>query len=209
MIDYVQGLGSYWIRLVEQMMPATTIWNTGVKYENSAFHRQKFVWRRQRGCQIVPVPCNPCTLVGPILTYDCPEASTVCDIYPWTSNPSIGSNFGSVLNSVVNGYTIGANCDFNSINSDWYVNISLGGSQIINEKFFDGVGIGLPEGISYPSQTEWLTALQTQLDTLINYGLDYIISNNQVTVYTITCDGNNLNSEFKINVGINFTISCS
>ena len=209
MIDYVQGLGSYWIRLVEQMMPATTIWNTGVKYENSAFHRQKFVWRRQRGCQIVPVPCNPCTLVGPILTYDCPEASTVCDIYPWTSNPSIGSNFGSVLNSVVNGYTIGANCDFNSINSDWYVNISLGGSQIINEKFFDGVGIGLPEGISYPSQTEWLTALQTQLDTLINYGLDYIISDNQVTVYTITCDGNNLNSEFKINVGINFTISCS
>jgi len=209
MIDYVQGLGSYWIRLVEQMMPATTIWNTGVKYENSAFHRQKFVWRRQRGCQIVPVPCNPCTLVGPILTYDCPEASTICDIYPWTSNPSIGSNFGSVLNSVVNGYTIGANCDFNSINSDWYVNISLGGTVIINEKFFDGVGIGLPEGISYPSQTQWLTALQIQLDTLINYGLDYIISNNQVTVYTITCDGLNLNSEFKINVGINFTISCS
>jgi len=209
MIDYVQGLGSYWIRLVEQMMPATTIWNTGVKYENSAFHRQKFVWRRQRGCQIVPVPCNPCTLVGPILTYDCPEASTTCDIYPWTSNPSIGSNFGSVLNSVVNGYTIGANCDFNSINSDWYVNISLGGTVIINEKFFDGVGIGLPEGISYPSQSEWLIALQTQLDTLINYGLDYIISNNQVTVYTITCDGLNLNSEFKINVGINFTISCS
>ena len=207
MIDYVQGLGSYWIRLIEQMMPATTIWNTGVKYENSAFHRQKFVWRRQRGCQIVPVPCNPCTLIGPILTYDCPEASTVCDIYPWTSNPSIGSNFGSVLNSVVNGYTIGSNCDFNSINSDWYVNISLGGNVIINEKFFDGYGIGIPQ--SYPSQSEWLTALQTQLDTLINYGLDYIISNNQVTVYTITCDGLNLNSEFKINVGINFTISCS
>jgi hypothetical protein len=209
MIDYVQGLGSYWIRLIEQMMPATTIWNTGVKYENSAFHRQEFVWRRQRGCQIVPVPCNPCTLIGPILTYDCPEANTVCDIYPWTSNPSIGSNFGSVLNNVVNNNTIGSNCDFNTINTDWYVNISLGGTVIINEKFFDGVGIGLPEGISYPSQSQWLIALQTQLDSLIIYGLDYIISGNQVTVFTTTCDGTNLNSQFKINVGINFTISCS
>jgi hypothetical protein len=190
-------------------MPATTIWNSGVKYENSAFHRQKFVWRRQRGCQIVPVPCNPCTLIGPILTYDCPEANTVCDIYPWTSNPSIGSNFGSVLNNVVNNNTIGSNCDFNTINTDWYVNISLGGTVIINEKFFDGVGIGLPEGISYPSQSQWLIALQTQLDSLIIYGLDYIISGNQVTVFTTTCDGTNLNSQFKINVGINFTISCS
>jgi hypothetical protein len=58
MIDYVHGLGDYWIRLIEQMVPATTIWNTGVKYENSIFHRQKFVWRRQSGCQIIPVPCK-------------------------------------------------------------------------------------------------------------------------------------------------------
>ena len=35
MIDYVNGLGDYWIRLVEQMVPATTIWNTGVRLENS------------------------------------------------------------------------------------------------------------------------------------------------------------------------------
>jgi len=62
MIEYVNGLGDYWIRLVEQMIPATTIWNTGVKYENSIFHRQKFVWRRQRGCEIIPVPCKPCEL---------------------------------------------------------------------------------------------------------------------------------------------------
>ena len=52
MIDYVNGLGDYWIRLIEQMVPATTIWNTGVKYE-SVFHRQKFVWRRQSGCKII------------------------------------------------------------------------------------------------------------------------------------------------------------
>jgi len=54
MIEYVNGMGDYWIRLIEQMIPATTIWNTGIKMENSIFHRQKFVWRRQEGCQLVP-----------------------------------------------------------------------------------------------------------------------------------------------------------
>jgi hypothetical protein len=207
MIDYVRGLGDYWIRLVEQMVPATTLWNTGTRFENSAFHRQKFVWRRQRGCQIIPVPCNPCTLIGPILTIDCPQASTICDIYPWTSNLTIQSNFGEVLNQVVNSYTNNPLCDVNSLQSNWYVNISLGGSTIINHNFFTGLGLNFPN-ISYPSASLWLSSLETQLDNLFSYGLDYIISGNQVTVYTITCDGLNLNSEFKINVGIDFSITC-
>jgi hypothetical protein len=64
MIDYVVGLGDYWIRLIEQMVPATTIFNTGIKYENSIFHRQKFVWKRQRGCQIiVEEEINPCECI--------------------------------------------------------------------------------------------------------------------------------------------------
>lgn len=54
MIEYVNGMGDYWIRLIEQMVPATTIWNTGIKMENSIFHRQKFVWRRQQGCEVIP-----------------------------------------------------------------------------------------------------------------------------------------------------------
>jgi hypothetical protein len=208
MIEYVQGLGDYWIRLVEQMVPATTLWNTGVRLENSAFHRQKFVWRRQRGCQLVPVPCNPCTLTGPILLNDCPEASTTCDIYPWTSTPSLGSSFGGVLNQVVTDYVQNPNCNLNTIVSKWYVNISLSGNTIINYNFFDGIGLSVP-GLSYPTPNSWLTALQTQLDTLFDYGLDYIISGNEVTIFTLTCDGLNLNSEFKINVGINFTVSCT
>jgi hypothetical protein len=54
MIDFVNGMGDYWIQLIEQMVPATTIWNTGVRLENSIFHRQKFVWRRQEGCKLIP-----------------------------------------------------------------------------------------------------------------------------------------------------------
>jgi hypothetical protein len=207
MINYVQGLGDYWIRLVEQMVPATTIWNTGVRFENSIFHRQKFVWRRQRGCQLIPIPCNPCTVSGPILTYDCPEIKTTCDIYPWTSNPNVGNSFGGVLNNVVSNYTQNPNCDVNTINSTWYVNISLSGNTIFNYPFFNGIGLSIPQ-ISYPTESQWLTALESQLDDLILYGLDYTISGDTVTISTITCDNLNLNSEFKINVGINFTINC-
>ena len=64
MLEYVQGIGDYWIRIVEQMIPATTLWNTGTKIENSIFHRQKFVWRRQQGCQVVPFEISPPQLGG-------------------------------------------------------------------------------------------------------------------------------------------------
>ena len=49
MTDYVEKIGTYWTKLVEQVVPATTIWNTGTKITNSNFHRQKFIYRRQPG----------------------------------------------------------------------------------------------------------------------------------------------------------------
>ena len=45
MVDYAQSMGDYWIRIIEQMVPATTLWTSGVKVENSDFHRDKFVYR--------------------------------------------------------------------------------------------------------------------------------------------------------------------
>jgi len=45
MIDYTQSLGDYWIKIIEQMIPATTLWTSGMKLENSAFHRDKFVYK--------------------------------------------------------------------------------------------------------------------------------------------------------------------
>jgi len=53
MMEYINSIGDYWIRLVEQVIPATTIWNTGTRFENSIFHRQKFTYRPQRGCVTV------------------------------------------------------------------------------------------------------------------------------------------------------------
>jgi hypothetical protein len=45
MAKYVKSLGDYWIRIIEQMVPTTTLWTGGIKIENSAFHRDKFVYR--------------------------------------------------------------------------------------------------------------------------------------------------------------------
>tara|TARA_R110001592_G_scaffold137562_5_gene355656 strand:- start:24035 stop:31678 length:7644 start_codon:yes stop_codon:yes gene_type:complete len=46
MLDFVEEMGDYWIRLAEQFVPATTIWHGGTKIENSAFDRQKLVYKR-------------------------------------------------------------------------------------------------------------------------------------------------------------------
>jgi len=45
MVNYAQNLGTYWIRIIEQLVPATTLWQGGVKIENSIFHRDKFVYK--------------------------------------------------------------------------------------------------------------------------------------------------------------------
>ena len=45
MVDYAQSLGTYWIRIVEQLVPATTLWQGGVKVENAIFHRDKFSYK--------------------------------------------------------------------------------------------------------------------------------------------------------------------
>ena len=210
MIDYVNGLGDYWIRLVEQMIPATTIWNTGTRYENSIFHKQKFVWRRQRGCQIITVACSPCVMDSSLFYNDCPTSAVNCKIYPWDTTPAI-QNFGGVLNIVLNnylnanGYNI-MNCDQTSISTEWYVNIKFNENLIVNYKFFDGVGLNSP--LSTPTPTQWLDALNSQLDELLNYGLNYVILDNNLSITNLTCNNFVLGNEFELNVGINFDISC-
>jgi hypothetical protein len=215
MMDYVHGLGDYWIRLIEQMVPATTIWNTGIKYENSIFHRQKFVWRRQAGCQIIPVPCKPCSLIGQLFAYDCPIQAVECPLYPWGSDPTITS-FGVVLGNVItnylttNGYDPTNDCILNSIQSQWYVDIRVNGDPIITKLFFNGFGYTL-NGTSYPTTTDWTNAINDLTDELQVYGLSYIINNDSetITVYNGNCVPLGDDNNFEFNVGINFDIFCN
>ena len=215
MIDYVNGLGTYWVKLIEQMVPATTIWNTGTKLENSIFHRQKFVWRRQMGCQLVPVPCDPCYAIGQLIPYDCPIQSVECPIYPWGSSPNVNS-FGVVLGDVLttylndNGYNLNNDCLVNTLTSEWYVDVRLNGNQIIDYKFFDGYGYSV-SGTSFPTQVNWLNALYDSLPQMINEGLTFNIdeTTNIVTIFNNNCISLNNQNNFELNVGINFDIICN
>jgi hypothetical protein len=213
MVDYVNNLGTYWIKLIEQMIPATTIWNSGVKYENSIFHRQKFVWRRQFGCRIVPVPCKPCRLVGQILPYNCPVQTITCPIYPWDSNPQIVS-FGGVLTATLNNYLTNNgltmnDCDMNSLITNWFVDLRMNGTVLASDEFYVGVGINNPV-LSSPSNDIWLTALENSLNNLQSEDLTYTLNgDNTVTINTSNCIPLNVNQTFEINVGINFNLICN
>ena len=233
MIEYVNGMGDYWIRLVEQMIPASTIWNTGVKMENSIFHRQKFVWRRQRGCDLVPILCKPCKFTGSIFQPDCPGQSTLCNLYPSTSLEL--NSFTNVLKYVVeqwyNDNTTGSNtltytnCDYNSINSEWFVDLNINGT-LLQYPFFNGIGY-----YNYPGQnclpatpclSQWTTALDFCLSQIITLGYDYRYEtiDNVITdvsdpkaiyvrIWNTNCSEQPLTEIISINVGINFTITCT
>jgi hypothetical protein len=213
MMDYVHGMGDYWIRLVEQMIPATTIWNTGVRYENSIFHRQKFVWRRQEGCQLIPVPCNPCTLEADFYPDDCQLQTAECSQFPWNSNPEIQS-FQGILNNILtsyltsNGY-VQNDCLLDSLNTNWYVDIKLENSPLVQYSFFEGVGYNIA-GVSYPTNDIWVTGLNGALESLENFGYGYYLTTeNTVVVYNNICSLNSEGITLELSVGINFQIYCS
>ena len=213
MMDYVNGLGDYWIRLVEQMVPATTIWNTGIRLENSIFHRQKFVWRRQEGCQLVPTPCKPCSLISNIFTYDCPIESVECAIYPWTNNPLI-QNLNGVLGVTLqsyltaNGYALN-DCDFNGMTTEWFVDIRVDDVVVVSYPFFNGIGYSSPT-YSSPTVSMWDTALENALESLKDYGYDYYLTEeNTVIIYNQVCSVSEQGVNFKLNIGINFEILCN
>jgi hypothetical protein len=212
-MEYVNGLGDYWIRLVEQMVPATTIWNTGVRLENSIFHRQKFVWRRQEGCQLMKVPCKPCSLTSNLFSYDCPLETVECPIYPWMEN-SVIQDFNAVLGQLLtnylsdNGYNLN-DCDFNGMTSEWFVDLRIDDVIIVDYSFFNGIGYNSPV-YSVPTISEWDSALLIGLETLKTYGYDYFLTTTDTVVLSNqVCSVSEQGINFKLNIGINFNILCN
>jgi hypothetical protein len=206
MIDYTLGIGDYWMRLVEQVLPASTIWMGGQKMENSAFHRQKVMWRRQRGCEIIPVSCIPCEFDGQILGYDCIDQTVSCGVYPWIedSSTSTAGNFQQMLTDVVaqvsSAYTL---CDTNTIVSDWYVDLRLDSDILVQEKFYTGYG-----GNDVPTNSDWINGLDSKLEYLYQDGLNYFINGNTIIIANSSCYDDFTNKRLYLNVGIDITISC-
>jgi hypothetical protein len=141
LIDYVNGLGPNWMKLVEQMIPATTIWQGGTRFENSVLHRQKFVYRRQRGCVISEKFVDPCSRTASLSNYGANEEKITVPIYPWLTQKSTLSSFSAILRNQVgtllqsNGYTTTTCNGINSLTTEWYVNLTIGSNLLINYKF--------------------------------------------------------------------------
>ena len=209
LIDYVNGIGPYWTKLVEQMIPATTIWNGGVRLENSILNKQKFVYRRQRGCQFIPVPVDPCFIISNIFDYTCNTEYVDFNIYPWFNGDVTVSNFSSILVNRVNnmlaqsGLTLNQ-CYQNSVLTDWYVDLTIDGQTIIKELFYTGYGIS-----DVPTNTQWRNALINYLPQLYNYGYTYYLNGNTLTITNLACLTQSVIDTVSLNVGINININCS
>lgn len=208
LIDYVNGIGPYWMKLAEQMIPATTIWNTGVRMENSIFQRQKFVYRRQRGCQFIPVPVDPCYIISNIFDYNCTTEYTDFNIYPWLNGDVDVSNFNSILSNRVDnmlaqsGLTLN-DCIQNSIETNWYVDLRIGGDIIIQELFYTGYGLS-----DVPSNRAWRNALIQYLPQLYDFGFTFFLNGNVLTITSLTCTERNIDELLSLNSGINISINC-
>lgn len=200
MIDFTLGLGDYWQRLLEQVVPATTLWMTGQKMENSIFHRQKYVWRRQRGCTFIPLDCIPCQYNGQPFTYDCIDQTLTCALSVNTPN-ILKTALQNLLKS--SGYTQN-NCDLNSIVSHWYVDCRLDNEVLVQEKFYTGYGYN-----DTPTTSETLSAIDDKLSTLYQYGLNYYFIGSSLVVSNSTCYDDFTNKKLYLNIGMDIQINCN
>jgi len=209
LIEYINGIGPYWTQLVEQMIPASTIWNTGSKLENSVLHRQKFVYRRQRGCQFVPVVVPPCYLITNIFDYTCASEFVDFYIYPWLNGDTEVSNFQGILMNRINyflaqtGLTLN-DCILNSVSSSWNIILKIGSQEIsLASAFHFGYGIN-----DVPTNSSYRNALIDSLPILYRYGYTYTLNGNLLTITGITTEPKNLGQLVSLQVGINLSISC-
>ena len=208
LIDYVNGLGPWWMKLVEQMIPATTIWNSGSRFENSIFQRQKFVYRRQRGCQFIPIPVEPCYIISNIFDSACQSEYVNFNIYPWLNGDTQVSNFQSILANRINvmlqqqGLVLN-DCIQNSVQTTWFVDLKIGGTQVIQKSFYSGYGY-----TDVPTNSNWRNALIEDLPTLYDFGFTYFLNGNNLSISSATCTPTDLEKMVELNVGMNISINC-
>ncbi len=206
MIDYTLGIGDYWQRLLEQVIPTTTLWMTGQKMENSIFHRHKFVWRRQRGCSFIPIPCIPCRYLGVPFRYDCIDQTLSCSV---AGSDFCGNGALDMLNNSLqstltsNGYTQN-DCILNSLVSYWSIDCRLDSQILIQEQFYIGYG-----NTDVPTETIIINAITDKLTNLYQSGLNYYWDGNTLIISNSTCYDNFTNKILYLNIVINLNINCN
>jgi len=209
LIEYVNGMGPYWMKLVEQMIPATTIWQSGTRFENSILHKQKFVYRRQRGCEIVPTPAKTCQIVSSLVTYNANNEHVTMSIFPWLNGNISATNFSGILYNALNNLlnannqTVSTCAGANSLTSGWYLDLKIGNTSLIHQLFYTGYGIN-----DVPSNTIWKNALISYLPSLITYNLSYFLNGTQLTITNLSNQTLYLSQNLVLSVGVNINVTC-
>jgi hypothetical protein len=213
MIDFTLGIGDYWVRLLEQFVPATTIWNTGQKMDNSIFHRQKFVWRRQRSCEIIALSCIPCEYNGEPFLYDCIDQTTTCPLPVFNPATVLNTKVNDIISS--QGYTPNQ-CNTNTIISTWSVIVKMKNllttveELLLDQEFFTGYGqsaVDINTGIPL-SYSDILNYIDDELIYLYENGLNYYISGGELIVSNSTCYDDFTNKRLIIKIGLDVQINC-
>ena len=191
MIEYVNGLGDFWIKLVEQFIPATTIWNTGTKFENSIFHRQKFIYRRQRGCQLVLQE-----IVGPVTTGTL--QTNGCSSFEDTINvPSISNINSGLFQATSNLANQQGWSNYITIVAKYGFSFELT-NLVTNETFTFEYNDGPTYyyGSILPTETQWTNTINQALVYFANSGINndagvqivYNSNTEQLQVVGVICD---------------------
>jgi hypothetical protein len=102
-----------------------------------------------------------------------------------------------------NGLTLN-DCVQNSVETEWYVDLRIGGELLIKEPFYVGYGY-----TDVPTNTMWRNALIQNLSLLYDYGFTYFINGNILTISSLTCSQTNIDESVTLNVGIQININCN
>jgi hypothetical protein len=213
MIDFTLGIGDYWVRLLEQFVPATTIWNTGQKMDNSIFHRQKFVWRRQRSCELIPLACLPCEYNGEPFTYDCIDQTTQCTLPVFDPATVLNVKVEEIINT--QGYTTNG-CNSNTIISTWGVIVALkdiitqNETVLVNSDFYVGYGQSAIDPITGIPLTysNILNYIDNEMEYLYQSGLNYYFSGGSLIVSNSSCYDSFTNKQLIVKISLDIQINC-
>ena len=105
MLGYSQALGDYWIKIIEQMVPSTTLWTSGVKVENSVFNRDKFVYKCYSMTEVT-MPIIPSVVISAATTgytsFSAPQYQARMGSMPPPANPVPNTRY---YNNIASGNT--------------------------------------------------------------------------------------------------------
>jgi hypothetical protein len=218
LIKFVEGINPYWIKMVEQMIPATTLWMGGIKFENSIFHKQKYVYKRlmQNVFGTKPKALSDTTnysisSLTAITSGDdyitSPIFSDICIKNGITMIATPTDSFSVILGNVINGALTEYNlsCDGSNVLTTWYSEIILNSKIVSKIKFYDGIG-----NDDAPTNAQWGNALISALSNLEYYDINYNNpSDGVVNFIDLDCvDDIASNKLLTINVGVDVNIIC-